>query len=93
MRIELMADYRCWPLWHDGGDEVGNIDPQSLPLSEELIADLNDWAATLDDGLNWADPGNTKSPDGFFDEFNHRGRDLAKRLRDELGPTYEITKY
>lgn len=88
-----MADYRCWPLWHDGGVEVGNIDPQSLPLSAELVADLNGWAEKLDAALNWDDPGHTQWPDGFFAEFNRQGRDLADRLRHELGPQYEVTEH
>jgi hypothetical protein len=91
MRVKLMADYACWPLWHDGHGEVGNIDPRSLPLSEELIAALNIWAAKLDNALNWADPGNTEWPDGFFAEFNRQGRELAERLRYELGPSYVVT--
>jgi hypothetical protein len=29
-----MADYDCWPLWHDGArnGDVGDIDPLSLPI-------------------------------------------------------------
>ena len=92
MRIKLMADYECWPLWHQGDGEVGNIDPRSIPLSEGLVVDLQEWAAKLDGTLNWADAGNTKWPDGFFAEFNHQGRELAKRLRCELGPSYEVTE-
>jgi len=92
MRIKIMADYGCWPLWHAGGGEVGNIDPQSLPLSDELKSDLNGWAAKLDGALDWDDPGNTKWPDGFFSEFNREGRELAERLRGELGPCYEVAE-
>jgi hypothetical protein len=92
MRIKLMADYDCWPLWHSGGDEVGDIDPQSLPLTEELVSDLNGWKAKLDDALNRDDPGNTQWPDGFFVEFNREGRNLARRLKIELGSSYEVTE-
>jgi len=47
MRIKVMADYGCWPRWHDGGGEVGNIDPNTLPLSDGLVSALNSWAARL----------------------------------------------
>ena len=92
MHIKLMADYACWPLWYAGGDEVGNIDPQTLPLTEGLIADLNGWAARLDGALDWDDRGNTKWPDGFFADFNREGRELAERLKAKLGSTCEITE-
>ena len=87
-----MADYRSWPLWHAGGDEVGNIDPQTLPLSDDLVSDLNGWIEKLDGALNWDDPGDTNWPDGFFAEFNCEGRKLAQRLKAELGPTYEVAE-
>ena len=90
MRIKVMADYGCWPLWHDGSSELGDIDPQSLPLSKELTSALIEWAAKLDGALDRADPGNTKWPDGFFADFNREGHELAVRVRDELGPAYEV---
>ncbi|MES2699567.1 MAG: hypothetical protein V4647_08155 [Pseudomonadota bacterium] len=88
----MMADYRSWPLWHDGGDDVGNIDPQSLPISDALVSDLNGWIEKLDAALNWDDPAHTKWPDGFFAEFNDDCQKLAQRLKAELGPSYEVTE-
>ena len=87
-----MADYGSWPLWHARSDDVGNIDPHSLPISKELISDLNVWTEKLDATLNWDDPGHTKWPDGFFTNFNQEGRKLAQRLKAELGSKFEITE-
>ena len=91
MRIKLMADYGCWPLWHDADGEVGNIDPRSLPISEALIIDLHEWAAKLDSSLDWDDPANSEWPEGFLGEFEGQRRTLAERLQAELGSGYEVT--
>jgi hypothetical protein len=80
--IRLMADYECFPLWRDGR----NIDPAELAISGELATALTLWAADFDATLNEEYP-----PDsGFADEqaeqeFRDRGRELARRLADELG--------
>ena len=36
IKIRLMADYFCYPLWHDDGINMGDIGPASLPISNEL---------------------------------------------------------
>lgn len=38
--IKLMADYDCFPLWKSSPGEVGNIDPEDLPISYDLKAYL-----------------------------------------------------
>jgi hypothetical protein len=91
-RIRLMADYFCFPLWHNGGAEVGDIDPASLPISGDLKRDLDAWARAFDAILDMDDPANRG---GFEtaqarDEFVVRGEELAARLREELGAGWEI---
>lgn len=93
-KIKLMADYYCFPLWNDSPGEVGNIDPESLPLSTELKARLNDWSKKYDLILNDDDPASS----GFEtkeDEQNfiREGGELAKYLQIELGDSYKITYY
>ncbi|MBR8826649.1 MAG: hypothetical protein DSM107014_01870 [Gomphosphaeria aponina SAG 52.96 = DSM 107014] len=39
-KIKLMADYRCYPLWWEDTDKVGNIEPKTLSLKEETITRL-----------------------------------------------------
>ncbi|MEM7537877.1 MAG: hypothetical protein AAF639_37250 [Chloroflexota bacterium] len=46
--IKLIADYDCWPLWWSGDDKIGNINPNTLPLSGEAIERLTAWSETFD---------------------------------------------
>jgi hypothetical protein len=89
--IKLMVDYHCWPLWWAGEHEPGNIDPTSLPLSDELVARLTKWAETLDAKLDHEDP----SQSGFASTaeaqtFDEEGLELWSLLREELGPQYVV---
>ena len=91
--IKIMADYHCFPLWEASDDEIGNIDPSSLPLSQQLRDDLITWAQLYDQTLNLEDPMNS----GFAssraeDDFKAAGRDLAKRMRTELGGAYRVVE-
>lgn len=91
-RIKLMADYFCYPLWHNGGDEVGCIDPASLPISDELQRDLDAWARVFDAILDMDDPANGggfESPQAVAD-FVAQGAQLADRLRVELGSDWDV---
>ncbi len=89
--IKVMADYFCFPLWEDSPIEVGNIDPNDLPISQELKADLMAWARTLDEDFNEDDPGNSRN---ISEEerwaFSDKGYCLARRLREELGEDFPI---
>jgi hypothetical protein len=89
--LKLMTDYQCYPLWEASPGEVGNIDPNLLPLSTSLQAQLLDWADVYDKTLNWEDPATS----GFasvdaVDEFKAQGMRLADRLREELGPEFAV---
>jgi len=50
-----MPDYECWPLWRDG-DEIGNVDPASLPITSDLHDRLVGWAKRFDETLDRDDP-------------------------------------
>ncbi len=90
--IKVMADYYSFPLWNNSLGEVGNIDPESLPLSEELKDRLNNWSDKYDSILNNKDPASSDF-ETKEDELNfiQEGRELAKCLQKELGDAYEIT--
>ncbi|MEJ7137375.1 hypothetical protein [Amphibiibacter pelophylacis] len=89
--IKLMTDYGCFPLWHASGEEVGDIDPNDLPLSQEVRQLLADWARAFDQTLNHDYP-----PDSGFKseadevEFKQQATRLAEQLREELGPEFEV---
>ena len=89
MRIKLMPDYGCYPIW--GVDEIGNIAPEKLPLKADTISRLNAWARLFDDGLDWSDPGG----ESLWSEedaqlFEQEGINLWHQLRRELSPKYEV---
>ena len=91
IKIKLMADYGCDPLWWADADKVGNIDPARLPLSQETINRLEKWAENYNATLNWQDPAN--SPDLSSEEeaaFEEEGINLWKRLQTELAPNYQV---
>ncbi|GCL37511.1 MULTISPECIES: hypothetical protein [Sphaerospermopsis] len=90
-KIKLMADYGCYPLWWVSSDKVGDIDPETMLLSEETISRLAKWADIYDAKLNWEDPGSS----GFSDvkaaaAFEQEGISLWKQLQKELAPNYEV---
>lgn len=90
--IKLMPDYFCYPLWGEDLDNIGNINPAMLPLSQEIIENLNQWATIYDATLDMSDPAN--SP-GFYDratkeKFDREGIRLWLQLRKELGDRYEV---
>ena len=89
--IKLMADYQCSPLWEASPGLIGSIDPESLPISDELCAALTAWGYAFDETLNFSDPASS----GFLTKQQHlefiaQGDKLAARLRSELGPTYRV---
>ncbi|WP_462172333.1 hypothetical protein [Pseudoalteromonas xiamenensis] len=84
--IKVMTDYHCFPLWHYGTDEVGEIEPTSLPISKDLSSSLMAWAAEYDATLNEDDPASS----GFLSslaesDFIEKGLKLAQELKSELG--------
>lgn len=91
MKIELMADYGCYPLWWANGEKVGDIDPATLPLSQQTLLRLEKWADAYDAKLNWDDPASS----GFASletkkAFEDEGISLWYQLRKELVPEYEV---
>lgn len=79
-----MPDYQCWPLWHE--DEIGNVDPASLPITSELRGRLVRWAQQYNDTLVRDDPASSGFPSqDAEDAFEREGRALAVDLERELG--------
>ncbi len=81
--VRLMTDYTAFPVWWpDGG-----ASPDELPLSDELVAALWNWAETYDQlpgwGFEWP---STEIHDRFVDE----GYRLWRWLQVELGPEWTV---
>ncbi|MFN7414967.1 MAG: hypothetical protein ACK5RT_13885 [Dolichospermum sp.] len=90
-KIKLMADYECYPLWWAGSDKVGDIDPETMPLSERTISRLEKWADIYDAKLNWEDPNSSGFPTlEAKAAFEQEGISLWKQLQKELAPNYEV---
>jgi hypothetical protein len=90
-KIKLMADYGCYPIWWASSGKAGDIDPETMPLSEETVSRLEKWADIYDAKLNWEDPNSS----GFSSleakaAFEQEGISLWKQLQKELVPDYEV---
>ncbi|MGB3754944.1 MAG: hypothetical protein WBA07_01035 [Rivularia sp. (in: cyanobacteria)] len=93
-KIKLMADYGCYPLWWVNSEKIGDIDPETLPLSQETINRLEKWAEMYDEILNEDEP--TLSSFSSNDEqesFEKEGINLWKQLKQELASTYEVVYF
>jgi hypothetical protein len=94
-KIELLADYSCYPLWeYEDNDLVDNSHPSEYPLREETIKRLIKWQEIYDGILNDNDPASS----GFATEaqriaFEKEGISLWVQLKKELGNEYEIVYF
>jgi hypothetical protein len=90
--IKLMADYQCYPLWNMSVGDFGDVNPDDLPISQDLKNELAAWALAFDETLNMDYP-----PDSGFvskeaeEKFKREGYSLAERLSIELGPEFTVT--
>ena len=90
-KIKLMADYGCYPLWWASSGKAGDIDPETMPLSEKTVSRLEKWADIYDAKLNWEDPNSSDFP--ILEAkaaFEQEGISLWKQLQKELAPNYEV---
>ena len=86
-RLRIVPDYDCWPIW----DEEGEMNqPSDYPLSQETIERMDKWQAKIDSKLNLADPELTGFKPEEWEAFQEEGRELARRMQEELGNEYEI---
>ncbi len=86
-----MADYESYPTWLIESAGTMNIDPETLPISPDLVWSLMQWAQSYDDTLDSDDP----LASGFANaeqeaEFHALGQALAKRLAVELAGQYRV---
>jgi hypothetical protein len=92
VKIKLMPDYGCWPLWLE--EDLEDFDTEELAIQPETRFRLKRWAAVHDAMLNWDDPGNTPDwPPEVSHWFDQEGIALWRILREELGPEYEVSYY
>ncbi|MDF8332844.1 hypothetical protein [Novosphingobium cyanobacteriorum] len=91
LRIKVMPDYECAPLWWDGGDRVGDVPPEELGLPDALCRDLWDWAARHDATLDRDDPARSGfGSDEALKAFEAEGLQLTRRVAEALGDTARV---
>src|SRR5438309_259678 len=89
--IRLMADYRCFPLWYSGGDRVGELAPEDVPLSPDTRQGLERWADWFDSTLNFDDPAASPLWSAADREaFDQEGFRLWRSVRTELGESWRV---
>jgi hypothetical protein len=80
-----MVSEQDWPQWGQP------VDVTRLPISTNLRDELVRLAEWYDKSLNWdypSDPGPWRQPE--CDRFNEASRRALIRMREELGPDWEI---
>jgi hypothetical protein len=94
MKLRLMPDYDCHPLWETLPDGVRNVAPEELPLSPDLQRALSAWAERYNATLNRDDPlaSGFETVDDERD-FEETGLHLWERLRLEMGERTEVTYF
>lgn len=73
VRLVMIAEPGCSPLWVDSGSGVVNTAASDLPLPADLVRGIGMWGSDVE----------TDQPD---EEFFARGMRLAIRLAEALGP-------
>ncbi|WP_281649187.1 hypothetical protein [Parendozoicomonas sp. Alg238-R29] len=91
-RLKLLPDYGCYALWDI--DNLGNINPSELAISDALKKRISRWEDAYDSTLNNSDP----SQSGFSniddeEAFDLEGRAILGELKLELEPDYEISYF
>jgi hypothetical protein len=90
MKLKIMADYSAHATWLEEGAEY-NVDPSTLGLSAQLQADLAAWSEDYTATLNQGDPASSGFPNATAERlWIERGRVLARRVAEELGPSAEV---
>ena len=93
--LRLMSDYHCFPLWEytDDGDLYDNVNPDDLPLTNELKSALHAWADAYDRTLNQEYPPESGFASPEEEAFEAEGRRLWRELQAQLGPEYKVVYY
>lgn len=87
-RIKVEADIGADPIWCAVCHY--NVELDVFPISDSLKQDFHDWVSRFGEWLDWET--DTLTTDGKVKEKQHNseGEFLTKRLKQELGETYEI---
>ncbi len=87
-KMKLYCEYGGWPLW--GVDEIDNIDPATLPISEGLINRLNQWQSAYNATLADYPPESGFPSEEAREQWYREGVEMWVQLQQELGSDYEV---
>ena len=83
--MQLMARLECSPLLRTAGDDNAEVVVAELPITPELVGDIENWAAEHEAVLaGWPREGGFQS-EQYAEAFVRRGEQLVARLQAELG--------
>lgn len=86
-KLEFRFDYFGACAWVDGGD----MEYDSLPVSDSLMEELRALCDEYDNRINWSDPGSSEGWTKKQEEaFNRRAAIAGKRLQEELQGKYTV---
>ncbi|RJO70619.1 hypothetical protein D5S18_25700 [Nocardia panacis] len=90
--LELRPEIQMYPTWVERDGVLENASPDSLGISDTLSDALNAWADRWDSTYDLVnDPGNPKFESPTAEQaFWSDGRQLADRLRSELGNDWTV---
>lgn len=89
--VRVSAVYGAPPIFCADVDNMGYVEPESLPLSQSLLADLAAWNQEYQETFCEDYPPDSHFPaDSDRIEHNRRGLELCRRLERELGPDSSI---
>ena len=90
-KIKLMPDYCCSPLWGIAPDNIGNIDPEKLPLSLTTLHRLKAYSEAYEADFNWDDPPESPEPtEAEIDTYEPEGISLWLQLRENYPQDSEV---
>jgi hypothetical protein len=84
--LRVFPDYSADPVWAD----PGMVDLSRLPISERLRQQLREWARDWEDLMGVRDSRYAIADEAAHQDWQERGRHLAKRLQRELGDSYRV---
>ncbi|MDG2944694.1 hypothetical protein [Exercitatus varius] len=85
MIIKFFPEFSCYSLWVVTEFGVDNIDPNELPLSDNLKTDIKKWEDEYESIYNPNNPAESGFESSKAEaEFWNTGEKLFKRLKTEL---------
>lgn len=86
MMVRILAEWHSWPTWVlDSDGELDDVPPESLALSEGLVADLLAWSGEFQATYDEENPASSGFDDPALERsWIERGKALSKRVAAEL---------